>query len=336
MMCPTRWVERHDSILIFIELYDSILVALQEISKWVDLDTSSKAKQLLIAIQEPEFIITTHIVGKIFSISMPLSRQLQTENIDLVMALQLANDVKRRFKKKKVKVLKKVLKDLRSDSFERFSNEFKKIEEWSKNKNLDIDLNELTRIQKQQLNRNITAEEYYRCIVYIPFLDNFLIQLENRFLKHSELLQSFRCLLPGYKVHSETDNEFKLLIKTYNEDLDCSEMQIMGEMYLWQNKCKFMSISKNIVQLFCEIDNTILPCIYKLLKILITLPVTTATSERSFSTLKRLKSYIRNTTGQPRLNRLALMNIHRDIPKTSEQVINEFSIKARRMNFHLD
>jgi len=83
-----------------------------------------------------------------------------------------------------------------------------------------------------------------------------------------------------------TDNDFKLLIKTYKDDLDCSEMQIIGEMYLWQNKCKSMSPSTNIVLLFCECEHTIFPCIYKLLKFLITLPVTTATSERSFYTLK--------------------------------------------------
>jgi len=97
-----------------------------------------------------------------------------------------------------------------------------------------------------------------------------------------------------------------------------------------------MSTSTNIVQLFCECENTIFPCIYKLLKILITLPVTTATSERSFSTLKRLKTYLRNTTGQSRLNGLALMNIHRDIPLSINQIIDEFSVQARRMNFRLD
>lgn len=126
MMCPTRWVERHDSILVFLELFDSILEALEEISQWVDLDTSSKAKKLLIAMQEPEFVKTTHIVAKVFSISMPLSRQLQTENIDLVLALQLANDVRT------------VFQDLRRDSSEGFSNEFKKIEEWTSGVKLKI------------------------------------------------------------------------------------------------------------------------------------------------------------------------------------------------------
>ncbi|KAE9528193.1 hypothetical protein AGLY_012615 [Aphis glycines] len=51
----------------------------------------------------------------------------------------------------------------------------------------------------------------------------------------------------------------------------------------------------------------------KLLVILAIFPVTTSASERSFSTLCILKSYLRNTVGENRLNGLALMNIHRYI-----------------------
>jgi hypothetical protein len=38
-----------------------------------------------------------------------------------------------------------------------------------------------------------------------------------------------------------------------------------------------------------------------------------------FFSLKRLKTYLRNTTGQSRLNTLALMNIHRDIPLSNKK-----------------
>jgi len=56
-----------------------------------------------------------------------------------------------------------------------------------------------------------------------------------------------------------------------------------------------------------------------------TLPVTTCSSERSFSTLRRLKTYLRNTTGEDRLNGLALLNIHRDIKIDATQIIAELS-----------
>lgn len=69
--------------------------------------------------------------------------------------------------------------------------------------------------------------------------------------------------------------------------------------------------------------------IYRLLQISATLPVTVASSERSFSTLRRLKTYLRNKTGEERLNGLALLNIHRDIQVTSDQVLDIFAKKRR-------
>lgn len=82
-------------------------------------------------------------------------------------------------------------------------------------------------------------------------------------------------------------------------------------MYLWYNNCKSISRSTNIVQLFCECHDSIIKCIYTLLKILITLPVTIVTIMSTiFSALKRLKTYLKNKTGQSRSNRLALMKNH--------------------------
>ena len=48
----------------------------------------------------------------------------------------------------------------------------------------------------------------------------------------------------------------------------------------------------------------------KLLRILWTLPVTSAECKRSFSTLKRLKTYLRSTMNTERQSGLAVMNIH--------------------------
>ena len=41
--------------------------------------------------------------------------------------------------------------------------------------------------------------------------------------------------------------------------------------------------------------------------------VTTNLVERGYSTLKRLKKYIRNKTGEERFTALALMTVHKDI-----------------------
>jgi hypothetical protein len=51
------------------------------------------------------------------------------------------------------------------------------------------------------------------------------------------------------------------------------------------------------------------------------IPVTTASAERSFSALKRIKTYLRNTTQQERLSSLAIISINEnevDVQKVSE------------------
>ena len=42
------------------------------------------------------------------------------------------------------------------------------------------------------------------------------------------------------------------------------------------------------------------------------MPATNPASERSFSTMRRIKSYLRSTTGQVRLNNLMILNIYKE------------------------
>ena len=69
------------------------------------------------------------------------------------------------------------------------------------------------------------------------------------------------------------------------------------------------------------------------LRILGTSPVTTYTCERSFSAMRRLKTYARSTMVSERLNGIALMHVHQEIVLDIEKVIDLFSTKNRRLNF---
>ena len=60
-----------------------------------------------------------------------------------------------------------------------------------------------------------------------------------------------------------------------------------------------------------------------LLQILTTGPVTAATNERSSSALRYLKTYLRFTTKEDRLNGLALLHVHRDFNIHFEHVIDK-------------
>ena len=63
-----------------------------------------------------------------------------------------------------------------------------------------------------------------------------------------------------------------------------------------------------------------------LLKLILVLPATNATSEHSFSALRRVKSYLRNTMGQKRLNTLMVLHVHKDLTDklNLKDVANEF------------
>lgn len=67
-----------------------------------------------------------------------------------------------------------------------------------------------------------------------------------------------------------------------------------------------------------------------------TLPVSSATAERSFSTLNHIKSYRRATMGEDRLNGLAKVCIHRQLSNNDviqnfvTSIIDIFSKKKKR------
>lgn len=88
---------------------------------------------------------------------------------------------------------------------------------------------------------------------------------------------------------------------------------------------------KLIQFLLQECDPIAFPNVQMLLKILCTLPVTTATNERSFSTLRLIKTYLRNTMSENRLNGCASLSIHRDRSVTAEEVLDEMAKKNRRL-----
>ena len=68
----------------------------------------------------------------------------------------------------------------------------------------------------------------------------------------------------------------------------------------------------NFVQeLLPFVDIPFFPNIHTALKIFGTIPVTTCSCERSISTLRRLKTFIKSTMGEKRLTTLALLNVHR-------------------------
>ena len=65
----------------------------------------------------------------------------------------------------------------------------------------------------------------------------------------------------------------------------------------------------------------------KLPRIVLCMPVSTCTAERSFSSLRRLKSYLRSTMTQEWFNHIAVTSCHSE-KLDSNQLLDEFIKKA--------
>jgi hypothetical protein len=106
------------------------------------------------------------------------------------------------------------------------------------------------------------------------------------------------------------------------------------EFQTWQILCRAMDNPPyDCMSALRMCDKTFYPAIHSLLSIFATLPVSTATAERTFSVLKYLKSYLRSSTGEERLTGLALAYIHRDIDvdKTVDLIVDLFATKQRKI-----
>jgi len=93
------------------------------------------------------------------------------------------------------------------------------------------------------------------------------------------------------------------------------------------------SIMDTSLEAFNRCDSETFPIVYNLLHMLLTLPVTSATAERNFSSLRRLKTWMRSRMSEERLNGLALLHCYRNVNINYDDVIDELAKSNRRNEF---
>ncbi|GJV79846.1 zinc finger MYM-type protein 1-like protein [Tanacetum coccineum] len=74
------------------------------------------------------------------------------------------------------------------------------------------------------------------------------------------------------------------------------------------------------------------PLIDRLIRLILTLPVSTATSERAFSKMKLVKTRLRSTMSDDFLKSSMILSIEREIVGTlcTEKIIDDFYSKSQR------
>lgn len=334
-LCLTRWVESNEAVLTCDELMVPVVHALDVISEWDDADTAAAADGLRNSLLNPKFLVTLRILCKTFALSLPLCRQLQTKNQDLAQAVQLVEN------------LRESLQELRDHADERFHEIFSDVEQTCESFDIDAKIIPLPARRRTSVNSSpvSTAEEYYRVTIFIPFLDSFLQQLDDRLLSHRELLSSFSCLLPKKndlekELDKETVEKATKLRDTYEVIFNCTQAVWLAELNQWYRYLHRVALPKdavpeNALEALDLCSKSVFPNVFEMLKILAVIPVTTNTNERSFSTLRFLKSYLRNSCSADRLNGLAHLFINRNVACTADEVLNEMSKKKRRLQFSI-
>ncbi|GFV30557.1 uncharacterized protein TNCV_41821 [Trichonephila clavipes] len=177
-------------------------------------------------------------------------------------------------------------------------------------------------------------ERLYEVDVFKANVDVITIQLKNRFESMNGIYKSFSFLFPK-NIVSTTNDLFimkPVIFKKYSLDLS-SEFpnQIMSLKAVFsEDLIKLNSIKDlgnfSMIQKFAAPS---LPDVCITVFLFLTLPVTSAMAERSFSKLKLIKNYLRCTMSEERLSYLSLINIEQQETRKIEldELITDFAKK---------
>nr|CAI5831362.1 unnamed protein product [Callosobruchus analis] len=335
-LCETRWVDRHDGVLQFLQDLPSICETLEEITGWRDTLTVGKASSLASSLQEPKFVVTLICLSDLLCVTLILSRTLQTKNTDLMQA------------SKEVANLISVLTRRREEAEKEFSELWTKASQTAAA--LHITLTIPRRSGRQTMRANYQTESpevYYRLTIYIPILDHFLIDIRRRFPQ--SVLDVFYlpalvpdCLLNISPKELEISTEqifqhFKDILEIMGVEMSTGLSVLKAEVLLWREKWVAIrksnpkaAVPSTAIEALHHCSQDVYFIVYQILKLLATLPVSNATPERTFSSLRRLKTWLRATMGQERLTGLALLSTHRDINIDINNIINQFAKSGNR------
>ena len=149
-------------------------------------------------------MISLFVLNKGFSVGLPLSKFLKKSNIDLELAVQLANNTQNE------------LQELRTHADDVFKKIFEEVKVVAEKFDIEIKIPRLTKKQTNRCNIPLnTPEQYYRASIFIPYLHKFITELEERFNIHRSILSGF------YSLFRENGpiEDIIILSNKYIEDL---------------------------------------------------------------------------------------------------------------------
>lgn len=328
-ICKTRWVERHEAFEVFIDLFEPLICCLEDIKDSTDWNRESRsdAQSLLLALTHFPFIVALVIAKDVLAYTKALRVKLQGRYVDIVRAYN------------NITFVKTTLQCARDDVDTVHARMYETALEIAMKVGVDESMPRTTMRQRHRTNvPSSNPSEYYKRVLTIPTLDHRITEMDARFHHDSvSVVRQIIHILPSTLAESEevlTSSMISDLIHMYEEYLPASG-SIDTELHCWRVKWQSSDDAASLctpAKVLAVIDSDFFPNLDTLFKIGCTLAVTSAECERSVSRLRYLKTYLRSTITEERLNGLALLYTHRDISCDAERVVQEFAQRnPRRM-----
>jgi hypothetical protein len=185
----------------------------------------------------------------------------------------------------------------------------------------------------------LSAAESFRVNYFLVVVDAAIASLDSRFEQLKEFEKMFGFLYNSKNRMSMDESNLRKKCTTFAEtfahkksdvDLDdfVSELKVM-QVTLPDDLMSAIEILQFVNDVGCY------PNVSVAYRILLTIPVTVASAERSFSKLKLLKNCLRSTMLQDRLNGLATCCIEKEILDKVDLdiVLNDFASRNARRSF---
>jgi hypothetical protein len=318
-LCETRWFSRVDSLTTFLKCYDVIVAALRELAE----DGDSKARSHVCSILQFDFIIALVTAEHVLAPTNPLSAVLQGKEQDLLEAV------------KECQAVISILQAERADDTI-WEAIFSKSEEVGTTHNIAANVPRVVGRQQHRCNALAnTPSEYWKRNLYLPFIDHLIAELTDRLILNEPRFIA-QYLIPS-ALRDLTHEKITNLYFTFGDDIPAADNQeFIREVQRW--KARWADVDDKPATLADSLrairTPELYPNVYRILEILLCMPVSSASAERSFSVMRRLKTYLRSTMTGDRLSSLAILHSYRETDINVDKIIETFAaLKPRRLVF---
>ena len=155
----------------------------------------------------------------------------------------------------------------------------------------------------------------------------------------------FSCINPHALLYDKDDvlhDKAKLLTSAYSNDVSSDfPNQLLSFRSIMKAELEKLSTIRQIAELLIVKHSSIMtsvPDIVTVFKIFLTIPVTVASAERSFSKLKLIKNYLRSTMSQERVSALSILGIENERARSLnlKDIVKQFAERkaGRRRLFY--